>query len=41
MTAAIVAVIPCVAPCCLLSLPFGIWALVVLGDSSVKAAFRS
>jgi hypothetical protein len=41
MAAAIIAVIPCVSPCCLLGLPFGIWALVVLSDSSVKAAFRS
>jgi len=41
MAAAIVAVIPCISPCCLLGLPFGIWALVVLNDSSVKAAFRS
>lgn len=41
MTAAIVAMIPCFSPCCLLGLPFGIWALVVLSDSSVKAAFKS
>ena len=41
MTAAIVAMVPCVSPCCLLGLPFGIWALLVLGDSSVKSAFRS
>jgi hypothetical protein len=42
MTAAVLAVIPCTSPCCcLLGMPFGIWALVVLGDSSVKAAFRS
>lgn len=40
MTAAIVAMVPCFWPCCLLGLPFGIWALVVLSDSSVKAAFR-
>ena len=39
MTAAIVAVIPCVSPCCLLGLPFGIWALVVLNEENVKAAF--
>jgi hypothetical protein len=41
LTAAIVAMIPCISPCCLLGLPFGIWALVVLNDASVKAAFRS
>ncbi len=39
--ASIVAIIPCVSPCCLLGLPFGIWAIVVLSDHSVKAAFRS
>jgi hypothetical protein len=41
MAAAIMAMIPCVSPCCFLGWPFGIWALVVLSDSSVKAAFRS
>jgi hypothetical protein len=40
-TAAIIAVIPCLTPCCILGLPFGIWALMVLGDNSVRAAFRS
>jgi phage FluMu protein Com len=40
MAVAIIAMIPCFSPCCL-GLPFGIWALVVLSDSSVKAAFRS
>jgi len=41
MAAAIIAMLPCISPCCLLGLPFGIWALVVLGDGSVKAAFQS
>jgi phage FluMu protein Com len=41
MAAAIIALVPCISPCCLLGLPFGIWALVVLNDPSVKAAFRS
>jgi phage FluMu protein Com len=40
MAGAIVAMIPYISPCCLLGLPFGIWALVVLADGSVKAAFR-
>ena len=40
MTAAILGMIPCISPCCLLGLPFGIWALVVLGRPEVKAAFR-
>jgi hypothetical protein len=38
--AAILAVIPCVGPCYLLGIPFGIWALVVLSKPEVKEAFR-
>ncbi len=41
MTAAILAIIPCLSPCCVLGIPFGIWALVVLNDSAVKTAFKS
>jgi hypothetical protein len=41
MGAAILAMLPCIWPCCLLGLPFGIWALVVLSDADVKMAFRS
>jgi len=41
MTASIMAMVPCISPCCWLGLPFGIWALVVLNDANVKAAFRS
>ncbi|HBO43553.1 MAG TPA: hypothetical protein DD670_06410 [Planctomycetaceae bacterium] len=40
MAAAIIAVIPCFSACCLLELPFGIWALVVLSNAEVKQAFR-
>lgn len=40
VVAAIFALIPCTSPCCFLGLPFGIWALVVLNDESVKAGFR-
>jgi len=39
MTAAIAAITPCFYPCCVLGIPFGIWALVVLCDKNVKAAF--
>jgi hypothetical protein len=40
MTAAILAVIPCVSsPCCVVGIPFGIWALVVLQRPEVKEAF--
>ena len=40
MAAAIIAIIPCFSPCCLLGIPFGIWALTVLSDAQVKAAFH-
>lgn len=40
MTAALLAVLPCTSPCCLLSMPFGLWALVVLTDPAVKSAFK-
>jgi hypothetical protein len=39
LTASILAMIPCVSPCCLLGLPFGIWALVVLNKPEVKSQF--
>ncbi len=41
MASAIIAMIPCVSPCCVLGLPFGIWALVVLSDIHVRSAFRT
>jgi hypothetical protein len=40
LAASIVAMIPCVSPCCILGLPIGIWALVVLLRPEVKEAFR-
>ena len=40
VTASVIAVIPCVTPCCgLVTLPFGIWALVVLNRPGVKDHF--
>ncbi len=39
MGASIMAMIPCVSPCCVLGLPFGIWALVVLNQPDVKSSF--
>jgi hypothetical protein len=39
--AAIVACVPCVGPCCLIGIPFGIWALNVLGRSDVQNSFQS
>jgi predicted Zn finger-like uncharacterized protein len=41
MTGSILAMIPCTSPCCLLGLPFGIWAVVVLNSPEVRDAFRS
>ena len=39
MIGAIVAMIPCLSPCCCLGLPVGIWALVVLFKPGVRDAF--
>ena len=39
MTATILAMVPCFSPCCLIGLPLGIWALVVLLKPEVKSAF--
>ena len=42
MTASIMAMIPCFASaCCVIGIPVGIWALVVLGSPDVKAAFAA
>jgi hypothetical protein len=40
MAAAVIAMLPCLSPCCCLGVPIGIWAIVVLVDADVKAAFR-
>jgi hypothetical protein len=40
MAASIVAMIPCISPCCLVGLPIGIWAVVVLSKPEVKNAFH-
>lgn len=39
MVAAVLAVIPCTAPCCCLGIAAGVWALVVLTRPEVKQAF--
>jgi hypothetical protein len=39
-TAAILAIIPLTSCCFIIGIPFGIWALVVLGKPDVKALFR-
>lgn len=41
ITASILAMIPCISPCCIIGLPFGIWALVVLLKPEVKQAFTT
>jgi hypothetical protein len=40
MAASILSIIPCTSPCCLLGIPVGIWALVVLTKPEVKSAFH-
>jgi hypothetical protein len=40
MTVSVIAMLPCVSPCCIVGLPIGIWALVVLNKAEVKAAFN-
>lgn len=40
LAATILAMIPCLSPCCLFGLPVGIWGLVVLMNDDVKRAFQ-
>jgi hypothetical protein len=40
MAASIVAMIPCISPCCVIGLPVGIWAMIILSKPEVKGAFR-
>lgn len=39
LAACIVALIPCTGCCCILGLPFGIWALVVINKPEIKSQF--
>jgi hypothetical protein len=39
VVASILAMVPCISPCCIVGLPIGIWSLVVLMKPEVKAAF--
>ena len=39
VTASILAMIPCISPCCIVGLPIGIWCLVILLRPEVKDAF--
>lgn len=38
--ASVLAMIPCLSPCCIVGLPIGIWSLVVLMKDDVKRAFE-
>jgi hypothetical protein len=40
LASGILGVIPCASPCCVLGIPFGTWALIVLMRPEVKAAFH-
>jgi hypothetical protein len=39
-TAAVLAMVPCTSLCCVLGLPVGIWALIILNNPEAKAAFQ-
>jgi hypothetical protein len=39
VAASIIAMIPCLCPCCVIGIPFGIWALIVLNKPEVKPYF--
>ena len=39
VAAAVLAMLPCISPCCIIGLPIGIWCLVVLMRPEVKSAF--
>lgn len=39
LAACIIAMLPCLSPCCCLGIPFGIWAIVILNKPEVKQYF--
>ena len=41
LSVCIVSMVPCLSPCCLLGVPFGIWGLVVMHDQAVRPHFPS
>lgn len=41
LVGAIACALPCGGACCLITMPIGIWAIVVLNDSHVKLAFAA
>lgn len=40
MVASILAMIPCINPCCVVGLPIGIWCIIVLTKPEIKEAFQ-
>jgi hypothetical protein len=40
VAASVLAMIPCISPCCIIGLPIGIWSLVVITKPEIKAAFH-
>ena len=40
VAASVVAMVPCVSPCCIIGLPVGIWSLVTLTKPHIKEAFK-
>ncbi len=40
LAAALGIMLPCTCPCCVVGLPIGIWAIIVLSNPEVKQAFR-
>jgi len=40
VVASVLAMIPCIGPCCIIGLPVGIWSLVVIMRPDVKTAFK-
>jgi len=40
IAASVLAMIPCISPCCIIGLPIGIWCLVVLTKPEVKSVFQ-
>ncbi|MBL9127380.1 MAG: hypothetical protein JNL97_07030 [Verrucomicrobiales bacterium] len=40
VTGAVLAIVPCISPCCCIGIPVGVWVLVVLFKPEVKAAFQ-
>lgn len=40
VAASILAMIPCISPCCIIGLPIGIWCLIVLTKPEIKTAFH-